>query len=193
VTVELPDGVVVAEGDVHVFQVTAWIFGTGLAVRALSVGDGNTLTAAAAAASDDTARLRSRAAEADHVVSGVVRQVSHVPPEEDHPITEHDPQWNDATVEVQEKVGGTSEASPASVTVRFASSRDVRWQQAPKFTVGERGVWLLGAPQPAIPAVAAAAEALTDDHYLVVDPDDFHREEDEPVVKAALEGEATEQ
>ena len=39
ITVALPDGVEVAEGDVHVFQAMAWIFGTGLAVRAISVGD----------------------------------------------------------------------------------------------------------------------------------------------------------
>jgi hypothetical protein len=44
--------------------------------------------------------------------------------------------------------------------VRFASSRDIRWYTAPKFSVGDRGVWLLGAPQPVAPGIAAFAGLL---------------------------------
>jgi hypothetical protein len=75
------------------------------------------------------------------------------------------------------------------VTVRFASSRDVRWYTAPKFSVGDRGVWLLGAPLPAAPALATIAAELPADHYLVVDPDDFKPAEDAPTLLAALDEE----
>ncbi|GAA3643855.1 hypothetical protein GCM10022236_53100 [Microlunatus ginsengisoli] len=173
VTVALPDGVEVAEGDVHVFQAIAWIFGTGLAVRAVAVGEEAASAAAAASAdgvSDGEERLRRRMGSADRVVAGVVRQVSHVPTAEDHPITEHDPRWQDAVVEVHGQLAQDAEA-PSEVTVRFAASRDVSWRDAPKFSVGERGVWLLGAPQPS--ALMAVADELPADHYVVVNPDDF--------------------
>lgn len=189
VTVALPDDVVVAEGDVHVFSVMAWIFGSGLAVRAVSVGDATALAAAHAEPHDKAlARIQVRAASAERVVSGVVRQVRHVATAGDHAITEHDPVWNDATVDVNDQLGRTSSGkSPGSVTVRFASSRDIRWHSAPKFHVGDRGVWLLGAPQPAAPGVAALLASLPNDHYVVVDPDDFQPADDAPTLMADLQ------
>ena len=188
VTVALPDGIEVAEGDVHLFQAMAWIFGSGLAVRAVSVGEQP--VPAAALTSPDSAsgaeeRLRRRMGGADRVVSGVVRQVSHVPTGEDHPITEHDPRWQDAIVEVHGQLAqGAAGEAPSEVTVRFAASRDVSWRHAPKFSVGERGVWLLGAPQP--PALMAVADELPADHYVVVDPDDFTSAGDSPTLMAEI-------
>ena len=188
ITVALPDGVTVAEGDVHVFHVMAWIFGSSLAVRAVSVGDRAALAAAPSEPVATLARVRARAASADRVVSGVVREVRAVPAGENRPISEHDPIWNDATVDVHDEVGRAAAAgAPDEVTVRFASSRDIRWYTAPKFSVGDRGVWLLGAPQPAAPDGAAIAAALPADHYLVVDPDDFRPADDAPTLMAGLE------
>jgi hypothetical protein len=188
ITVGLPDGVEVAEGDVHVFEVMAWIFGSGIAVRAISVGDQQVLTAALTAAdipSGAEDRVRRRMTSADRAVSGVVRQVSHVPTADDHPITEHDPLWQDAVVAVHGQLDqAAGDAPPSEVTVRFASSRDVTWRDAPKFSVGERGVWLLGAPQPA--ALAAAIDELPANHYLVVDPDDFMPAADAPTLMAEV-------
>jgi hypothetical protein len=188
ITVALPEGVDVAEGDVHVFRVTAWIFGTGLAVQATSVGDQDVLQSALASpagASDPEERVRLRMASADRVVSGVVRQVSHVPAGEDHPITEHDPLWQDAVVEVHGHLAQAAAPAPSDVTVRFASSRDVNWHDAPKFSVGERGIWVLGAPQPT--ARAAAVGELPADHYLVVHPDDVTPAADAPTLMAELD------
>jgi hypothetical protein len=190
ITVALPDGVEVAEGDVHVFQAMAWIFGTGLAVRAISVGD-QTALAGGRTASDSPVgaeeRMRRRMPSADRVVSGVVRQVSHVPTADHHPITEHDPLWQDAVVDVHGQLAQTAGDAPSEITVRFASSRDISWRDAPKFSVGERGVWLLGAPQPA--ALSAAAEELPADHYVVVDPDDFQPAADAPTLMAEIDEE----
>jgi len=191
ITVALPDGVEVAEGDVHLFQAIAWIFGTGLAVRAISVGDQDGLEAALTSSPVGPAgaeeRLRRRMASADHVVTGVVRQVSHVPFAEVHPITEHDPLWQAAIVAVHGQLGQAAGPAPSEVTVRFASSRDISWRDAPKFSVGERGVWLLGAPQPAALTAAAAVEELPADHYVVVDPDDFTPVDDAPTLMAEID------
>jgi hypothetical protein len=194
ITVALPDGVEVAEGDVHVFQAMAWIFGTGLAVRAISVGDQTVLAAALTSPDSPSSaeeRLRRRMASADRAVSGVVRQVSHVPTADDHPITEHDPLWQDAIVDVHGQLAQAAGAAPSEVTVRFASSRDISWRDAPKFSVGERGVWLLGAPQPA--ALAAVTDELPADHYLLVDPDDFTPADDAPTLMAEIAEEGGEQ
>ena len=188
ITVALPEGVDVAEGDVHVFRVTAWIFGTGLAVRAISVGDHNVLEtalASAASPSDPEERVRRRMATADRVVSGVVRQVTHVPTGENHPITEHDPLWQDALVEVHGQLAQAAGEAPPDVTVRFASSRDISWHDAPKFSVGERGIWVLGAPQPT--ARAAAVGELPADHYVVIHPDDFTPAADAPTLMAEID------
>jgi hypothetical protein len=192
VTVQLPEGVTVGDGEEHVFHVVAWIFGTGLAVRALSLSDAAPHEAAQLRSrfvDDSLGALRQRAQSADRVVSGVVTQVSDVPPAPDRPISEHDPMWHDAVVQVRDDYGrrAARRKAPAKVTVRFASSRDVRWQQAPKFVVGDQGLWMLGAPQPPAAGVAAAAEELPADHYLVVDPDDFHPMQDAPAVLAALD------
>lgn len=67
------------------------------------------------------------------------------------PISEHDPVWKRATIEVFEALKGT--ASPGSkISVYFASSTDVAWFGAPKLVVGEQGVWLLqpNTPGPAV-------------------------------------------
>ena len=68
-------------------------------------------------------------ASADRVVSGVVRQVSHVPTAEDHPITEHDPLWQDAVVDVHGQLAQAAGDAPSEITVRFASSRDISWRR----------------------------------------------------------------
>ena len=186
----LPEGVEVAEGDVHVFQAMAWIFGTGLAVRAVSVGDQAVLAASRGASGPTVGgeeRLRRRMSSADRVVSGVVRQVSHVPTADDHPITEHDPLWQDAVVDVHGQLAQAAGTATSEITVRFASSRDISWRDAPKFSVGERGVWLLGAPQPA--ARGATAEELPADHYVVVDPDDFTPADEAPTLMAEIDAE----
>ncbi|WP_344097698.1 hypothetical protein [Microbacterium deminutum] len=193
ITVALPEGVEVAEGDVHVFGAIAWIFGTGLAVRATSVGDAAALAAALDA--DDhrsvDARTQARIANAELVISGIVRQVSHVPNADGRPISEHDPLWQDAVVDVHGQLGHGAGDAPEKVIVRFASSRDIRWYQSPKFSVGDRGVFILGVPPAA--ALTDAAVDLPDGVYLVVDPDDFRPAEDAQTLLAEIDERGGEQ
>ncbi len=73
----------------------------------------------------------------------VVGQVSSVGPTQLVPplgVTEHDPRWTEAIVEVESVEKG--DAGP-TVTVLFPGSRDVSWFRAPKFEVGDSGIWLL--------------------------------------------------
>jgi hypothetical protein len=94
-------------------------------------------------------------------------------------ISEHDPLWCEATVDV---AGNEKEGIAAKqIVVRFPSSRDVRWYKVPKFTPGEEGVFLLHkAEPPTAPAAAArlrglmaGARAAEPEVYTVEDPADF--------------------
>jgi hypothetical protein len=151
-------------GSTAVFQANGWLYGESMAV----VEAGTRRTAGAepgpaaavehelesAAAVDRAARYRSalktRADEASAVVVGRVTSVSQqqtaaAAGPEGH-LSEHDPRWAVATVEVDEAVKGR----PAgTIEVLFASSEDVMWRDAPKLAVGQKAVMLLqrGAPE----------------------------------------------
>jgi hypothetical protein len=60
-------------------------------------------------------------------------------------ITEHDPKWKDAVVQIHSWIKGDS--SKSEVVVRFPSSRDVAFRNFPKFQVGQSGTFLLSSPQ----------------------------------------------
>jgi len=105
------------------------------------------------------------------------------------PITEHDPQWREAEIEVDEVEKGPRKRR---VVVRFPGSDDVRWYRAPKFQPGQEGVFILqkATEQPAIGArrgraVAAAAKGV--DTFTALDPDGAEPTEAAPVEIAAAE------
>ncbi|HEX6899366.1 MAG TPA: hypothetical protein VF789_06615 [Thermoanaerobaculia bacterium] len=56
-------------------------------------------------------------------------------------ITEHDPQWREAVVEVRTVLRG--QLAEKTVSVWFPGSQDVMWAQAPKLEAGREGTWLL--------------------------------------------------
>jgi hypothetical protein len=101
-------------------------------------------------------------------------------------ISEHDPLWCEATVDV---AGNEKEGVAArQIVVRFPSSRDVRWYKVPKFTPGQEGVFLLHKAESSTASAAAArmrglmagARAAEPEVYTVENPADFqpmHRAE----------------
>jgi hypothetical protein len=107
------------------------------------------------------------------------------------PITEHDPQWREAEIEVDSVEKGPGKRK---VVVRFPGSDDVRWYKAPKFQPGQEGVFILqkAAGEPAARAgarrgraTAAAAEtAAGADTFTALDPDDFQPSERAPEIRA---------
>ncbi len=152
--------------------------------------------AAAAASAREPARaqaerdLKDRIDAADVVVSGRVSQVrlpaqpaaaralaaAGEPVPEEGPISEHDPLWREAVIEVNDVIKGSHQ--PKTVVVRFPSSTDVRWHKVPKFHAGQEGIWVLdkeqiGGTARAAVATAGAEEATAAATYAAVSPFDY--------------------
>ena len=156
------------QGTQATFQAEGWLYGESMAV--VETGRRKAGREAVAAAGDDDERespaaadraarfrseLKERAGEAAAVVLGRVTGVQEreAPPPEGR-LSEHDPQWAVATIEVEEAVKGR----PARTTkVWFATSEDVMWRQAPKLRVGQQAVLLLQKGAPELPDKRAHA------------------------------------
>src|SRR4051794_34294347 len=171
VTVQLAEAGSVSEGDRAVFFTVGWLFGESIAVRELEhrpADEGSERAAAiTGSAEHGSDRLKERLDTADVVVAGRVTIVR--PPEQSvaaalgaeapsGPVTEHDPQWWEAVVHVDQVLKGpesaVAAATPEPVTVLFPGSSDIAWYDAPKFRPGQEGVFFLHGEQ--VPAAAAA-------------------------------------
>jgi hypothetical protein len=191
ITVELAPGKKVKEGETLIFHTNGWIFGDSLAVQSVKQEEASPTAVAAMSieAEDPVESMRLRAAReqaaaADLVVSGRVAAV-RLPAAEGQarasamatgqtaePISEHAPLWHEAVIDVDDVHKGQSRKK--QVVVRFPSSTDVRWRNAPKFHTGQEGVFLLHKEQPAeAPAAALAAPALAPDEYTALHAADF--------------------
>ena len=128
----------------------------------------------------------SRVDDAALVVSGKVTSVSLPEEEAGAPGAqsprrlaprEHDAQWRDAVVEISRVHKG--EHRGKTVMVRFPSSHDRMWFDAPKLAPGQEGHFVLHksgrtrrVQGPALAAGAPPAAAV-EDVYSVVRPEDF--------------------
>jgi len=135
------------------FYTTGWIFGRGVAVREVGHEPGRSpvvvtdqeAAVAKARLEVNDADLKAHVDRAAMVVEGRVQQVrpAELAATPTHPrrITEHDPQWQEAIIQVQDGIKG---AQPGEqVVVRFPGSHDVAWVGAPKFAEGQEGTFLL--------------------------------------------------
>lgn len=151
---KLPD---VKEGAEMTVFANGWIFGATVGLDAVSYTlDSDTQVAAAGVAKDTTtteeADLKDRLNSAATVVVGKVSSVEKKPddpamfaqlvPNETQTtrISEHDPDWHEATIQVNETLKG---AAAPEVKVLFPKSDDVRWYGVNKFEEGQQGIWLL--------------------------------------------------
>ena len=188
ITVQLGTGQSVEQGGEYIFHTNGWLFGASLAVVCVAVTPATQSTlqrVRAVATSKPMQALRARANRAELVVSGQVTQVRQVERPARAPISEHDPDWRDAVVRVQHVARGSARTA-GNVVVRFAGSRDVRWAKAPKFTVGEEGVFMLGDKSKEGAALRSAAK-VPKDRYLVVESEDFVPKEHAARVLSQLE------
>jgi hypothetical protein len=134
-------------GERSVFFTTVELLGESLGV--VEVGRRNG-PPAEVRAQVETARgqlraeeVRARVAAAGLAVSGRVVDVKAakgVGPT-NGVVTEHDPQWQEAVVEVRTVLNG--QLAEKTVSVWFPASLDVMWAEAPKLTAGGEGAWLL--------------------------------------------------
>lgn len=85
--------------------------------------------------------LAARLAAADLVVSGRVLGTRATSAPESAPMTEHDPQWRRAELEVGSVLKG--KVREKTVTFFYPGSFDVAWASVPKPSAGDEGTWLL--------------------------------------------------
>jgi len=153
VTVETVQPGSLKPGIQATFYTTGWVFGQSVAVREVGhepgrspvvVADQEEAVARARLEVND-ADLKAHIQRAAMVVSGRVEQVRPAEltaaPTRPKRITEHDPQWQEAIIQVQDGIKGAQAGE--QVVVRFPASRDIAWVGAPRFTVGQEGTFLL--------------------------------------------------
>lgn len=194
ITVKLAKGAKPKVGEQMLFHANSWLFGNSVAVESVKqeIPD-QAKTMLAEKVSNPTRNLankelQKRVADADMVIEGEVSSV-HLPEAESaatraastrRPVSEHDPKWREAVVNVD--VVHKGEPSTKQVVVRFPSSTDVQWYRAPKFHTGDRGVWMLQS-QKAAPAAGTAAKHAAPmtataipgaTVYTALSPMDFH-------------------
>lgn len=146
VTVHSQGGSGPGKGGSATFYATGWIFADSLAVKMIayealgaSTKD-RSIEVKEMRKSVEDAELGERIRGAPVVVLGRVAAIEPAPGERAFD-TEHDPQWQDATIEVEAPIKG---AQPGErLKVRFAASDDVRWFRAPKLRPDQRGVLIL--------------------------------------------------
>jgi hypothetical protein len=163
VTVEVKDPSAFQEGMQAVFYTDGWIFGSGVAVKELGheIGPGSSETAKSVIASErehaptqqeiSDQELRDRLNAADFVVVGRVTDVHrwNVPKSKSgapYRVTEHDPDWHEAVVEIQSVLKG-GKVKGNKIIVRFPQRNDVAWVHSPKFEKNQRGIFCLNRDQ----------------------------------------------
>jgi hypothetical protein len=145
-------------GSQATFYTTGWIFGQGVAVREVGHEPGHSPVVAAdqqeavtrARLEVNDAELKAHIQKAAMVVAGRVEQVRPAElaaapgaPGGAHRtrISEHDAQWQEAIIQVQDGIKGAQAGE--QVVVRFPTSLDVAWVGTPRFTVGQEGTFVL--------------------------------------------------
>ena len=159
VTVEVKDPAAFREGTQATFYAEGWIFGSGVAVKELGheIGPGGEVSKAAGAGEKAPGRtpeeisdqeLRNRIDKADFVVVGRVTDVHawKVPKSAHYRVTEHDPDWHEAVIEIQSVLKG-AKVKGNRLVVRFPQRNDVAWVHSPKFAKNQRGIFCLNRDQ----------------------------------------------
>ncbi|HEY2815723.1 MAG TPA: hypothetical protein VGK44_01175 [Casimicrobiaceae bacterium] len=216
-TVQLVERVKASAGDTFVFHAAGWIFGDTVALRAVTQEPLERAHAPLLARGGDPVahradrELQDRVNDADLVVSGTVVAVKLPEGSEPQvratrgsvdvagkPVSEHDPKWREAVVQVADVHKGEHAAD--RVSVLFPSSQDVRWFKAPKFHAGQQGYFVLQKSKmkesdrvdtrtrgASIPAEADKEVEV----YTALHPDDFHPYTQPERIRASIDAKST--
>ncbi len=155
ITVELSSKRKVTTGEKLIFHATPWLYAENLAVRSLEeeVDSGAARRGANAVRQPAEREFRKHFDTADLVISGKVVAVrlpqksasstrkAAAQAQTTTRVSEHDPKWREAIIEVDQVHKGKS--ARRQVIVRFPSSTDVAWRRAPKFQAGQQGYFML--------------------------------------------------
>ena len=225
ITVQLGGRQKIKTGQELIFHTVSWIYGDSIAVRSLSQEPVKDSHAAMLSSGVDPAERRAQREQQEHfqtadlVVSGKVVAVrlpdeaaqtvkgagvvaSEQPPS--RPISEHDPKWREAVVQIDDVHKGVHKQK--QVVVRFPASTDVMWYGAPKFHPGQQGFFMLHKTQAGKPttrrvkkrsgkraateAVAAGPEVGATETYTALDQMDFQPYHEPGGIKTIIESEA---
>jgi hypothetical protein len=122
--------------------------------------------------------LYARIASAAQIVIGGVDRVAEPSPSPG--ASEHDPQWQLASVHVDHVACGPDVDRVGSVAAGFAGSLDIAWYQAPKLALDQHGVLLLHHP------VVEPPFSIDTPELLVLDRLDVHPSSDAAAIEAIL-------
>lgn len=219
ITVKLAPGAKPKVGEQVLFHANGWLFGDSVAVESVKQEKPAVARTMLAAQVSDPVRnladreLQDRVADAEMVIEGEVSSI-HLPQAQSFvatrtasstkPVSEHDPKWREAVINVGVVHKGNPETK--QVVVRFPSSTDVQWYRAPKFHTGDRGVWLLHSGEVAPAATTTGKQMVVGESssartvapgapvYTALSPMDFHPanklEAVAPVIRTAVEAAA---
>ena len=147
ITVRLRNPATARRGNQRLYFAKGWYWGESVGVIELNSVDSATtekvqtlmpdIERARAARSDSLLLDRLRSAEL--VVSG--RIVSVRPSKIPRTLTEHDPEWREADIQVRSVLKGRSGGQ--RVTILFPGTDDPMWYRAPRFSVGTQGIFIL--------------------------------------------------
>ena len=182
ITVQAEEQWELQAGDQATFYTNGWLYGQSLAVRAIGVQEvrrsiarqRQRVTASVQNKADQ--ELQEQLARANLVIVGKVVSVQELPsdsrliaaaPSPTSPVSEHDPQWQQAVINVESVEKG--ELAEGTIVVPFPASEDVMWYQVPKFHTGQEGVFLLHTDQEVRGLARGAPTSL---HPLDIQPRD---------------------
>src|SRR3979411_1920389 len=134
-------------GQSAVFFTSSWLYGESLAVvevgrldLAAQVDEVRALVDEVESGRADE-RFLDRLSVAELVVAGPVRETRPRQPARPGPVSEHDPEWWEAVLDVDSVEKGQPPAG--ALTVLFSPSTDEFWIDSPKLVPGLQGVFVL--------------------------------------------------
>ena len=129
-------------GSEMVFYTNGWLYGKSLAVieiESIDAGQISKEQVLKEVQAGKDSRVRERLRKSELVVSGEILDVKET--KKQSARSEHDPKWTNAVIRIDTLIMG--QIAENDVIIQFASSKDVMWANSPKFTMGEKGIWLL--------------------------------------------------
>lgn len=147
ITILVKDLSLLKVGKRFVFFANGGLLGDSVALRELAHVEWEQITSfrkqiAAAQERHAMEPLRKHLGKVGLVVMGKVLKIVDLAAEGKRMIiSEHDPQWQEATLYVETVIKGPSGLK--TVKFLFPGSVDIAWVEVPKFKVGQQGIWLL--------------------------------------------------
>jgi hypothetical protein len=184
VTVELSSAQQLQEGQRATFFTNGWIYSQSIAVKEVGhvegrVSDDHASELAAQSPGtpeNRTLRLQQRLAEAEVAVTGTVSSISVPEQRPSGPISEHNPEYREATIDIASVEKG--DPPQDRIKVVYAASDDVEWRNTPTFHVGQSGIFLLNKQE---------IRVLGTEEYAALSPLDHYPPEQIDFVRSQLE------